>query len=82
MAQLVTRIDDKLASEVDALVSQGAVRSRSDAVRQGLEALVERHRRSAVGRAIVEGYRRVPQTEAEVGWADEATRRMIADEPW
>jgi Arc/MetJ-type ribon-helix-helix transcriptional regulator len=82
VAQLVTRIDDKLASEVDALVSQGAVRSRSDAVRQGLEALVERHRRSAVGRAIVEGYRRVPQTEAEVGWADEATRRMIADEPW
>jgi Arc/MetJ-type ribon-helix-helix transcriptional regulator len=82
VAQLVTRIDDKLASEVDALVSQGAVRSRSDAVRQGLEALVERHRRSAVARAIVEGYRRVPQTEAEVGWADEATRRMIADEPW
>lgn len=23
-----------------------------------------------------------PQTEEEVGWADEATKRMIADEPW
>ena len=68
--------------EIDSLVAEGVVASRSDAVRLGLEALIDRHRRRRTARAIVESYRRRPQTEAEVGWADEATRRMIADEPW
>jgi len=82
VSQLVTRIDDDLAREVDALVSEGVVESRSDAVRQGLRELVDRHRRRRIGEAIVEGYRRQPQTEEEIGWADEATVRMIAEEPW
>ena len=82
MAQLVTRVDDRLIREVDELVAEGVATSRSEAVRLGLESLVERHRRRRTGNAIVEGYRRHPQTEAEVGWADEATRRLIADEPW
>jgi len=80
--QLVTRIDDELAAAVDELIQAGVVENRSQAVRLGLERLVERHRRSEVGQQIVEGYRRVPQTGAEVGWGDESTRRMIAEEPW
>lgn len=82
MAQLVTRLDDSLVSQVDDLVAEGVVASRSDAVRQGLNLLVDRHRRQGVAAAIVEGYRVQPQTEAEMGWSDEATARMIADEPW
>lgn len=82
MAQFVTRVDDDLAREVDRLVKEGVVDSRSAAVRLGLEGLIERHRRRRIGQSIVDGYLRQPQTEAEVGWADEATIRMIADEPW
>jgi len=82
MAQFVTRVEDNLAREVDLLVREGVVASRSAAVRLGLEDLIERHRRRRIGQAIVDGYRRRPQTEDEVGWADEATRQMIADEPW
>lgn len=82
MTQLVTRIDDDLAKELDALVIEGVVKSRSDAVRQALRALLDRHRRQRIGEAIVEGYRRQPQTDEEIGWADEATVRMIAEEPW
>jgi Arc/MetJ-type ribon-helix-helix transcriptional regulator len=82
VAQLVARIDGRLLSEVDALVAEGVVASRSEAVRVGLAALVDRHRRERTGAAIVDAYRRRPQTEAEVGWADEATLRMIAEEPW
>jgi len=82
VSQLVTRIDDDLAREIDALVSEGVVKSRSDAVRQALRELVDRHRRRRIGEAIVEGYRRQPQTEEEIGWADEASIRMIAEEPW
>ena len=82
MAQLVARIDDALADAVDALVEAGVVQSRSDAVRRGLEAMVDHHRRQREGQAIVEGYLRMPQTDEEIQWADEMTRRMIAEEPW
>lgn len=82
MTQLVTRIDEALAAALDELIAAGVVENRSQAVRMGLEALVDRHRRDDAGRQIVEGYRLVPQTDAEVNWADGETARMIAEEPW
>ena len=82
MAQLVTRVDDDLAAAVDELVEAGMVASRSEAVRLGLERLVGRWRRDMIGKQIASGYRERPQTESEVGWADESSVRMIADEPW
>lgn len=82
MAQLVTRIDDDLASDLDALVEAGVVESRSDAVRRGLEALIDQHRRAETAAAIVRGYERIPQSEIEEMWPDAATTAMIAEEPW
>lgn len=82
MAQLVTRVDDTVVERIDELVAEGVVASRSEAVRLGLETLLERTKRRRVATAIVDAYRRRPQTQSEVGWADEATARMIADEPW
>ncbi len=79
--RFVTRLDDDLVHEVDRLVADGIVASRSAAVRLGLERLV-RERRATIGRAIVAGYERVPQTEDELLWADEGTREMIEEEPW
>lgn len=82
MQQLVTRIDDELAEAVDRLVEHGTVASRADAVRVGLRHLVDQHRRSAIAADIVDGYRRAPQTDAEIAWVDDATASMIADEVW
>lgn len=82
MAQLVTRVHDELAAAVDELVAAGVVPSRSAAVRLGLERVVDRHRRDTLGARIAEGYRSRPQTDAEVGWLDQSSVRMIADEPW
>ncbi len=82
MTQLVTRVDDELVQQVDRLVENGTVTSRSDAVRRGLRALVDRERRRSVAVAIVEGYCRRPQVEDEAGWSEEMTRSMIAEEPW
>jgi len=82
MAQLVTRVEDRLAAAVDELVEAGIVASRSEAVRLGLEQLVDRCRRDEIGARIARGYRDLPQDEAEVGWADESSVRMIAEEPW
>ncbi len=82
MAQLVTRIDEKLASDVDDLVRDGVVTSRSEAVRMGLEQLIDRHRRQRIGKEIVDAYRRSPQTVEETIGLDEATRALVAEEPW
>jgi len=82
MTQLVTRIDDKLAASIDELIAQGLADSRSDAVRKGLAVLIEQTRRRNIANAIVAGYRAQPQSEGELAWTDEATTRMIAEEPW
>jgi len=82
MPQLVTRLDDRLMAEVDGLVADGVVGSRSEAVRLGLERLVDEHRRRQVGAEIVSAYRRLPQTEDELAGLDEATRGLINEEPW
>ena len=82
MIQIAVRLDDELVAQVDHLVRSGVVASRSHAVRDGLRALVDQQRRRSVAEAIVEGYRRLPQTDSEVGWSDEATIAMIAEEPW
>jgi Arc/MetJ-type ribon-helix-helix transcriptional regulator len=58
------------------------VESRSDAVRRGLRALVEAHRRQRTAEAIVRGYTEHPQSPGDIGWADAATIAMIRDEPW
>ena len=82
MTQLVTRIDGELAAQIDRLVAEGVVESRSDAVRQGLHALIDQTRRRRTAEAIIAGYTERPQGDHEIAWADEATVRMIADEPW
>jgi len=82
MAQLVTRLGDRLLAEVDGLVADGVVASRSEAVRLGLKRLVDQHQRQRVGAAIVAAYRRQPQTDDELAGLDEATRALVNEEPW
>lgn len=80
--QLVTRVPAELATAIDGLVKEGVFESRSEAVRAGLVAMLEQRRRGAIGRAIVDGYRRVPQADDDLAWSDAASAAMIAEEPW
>ncbi len=82
MAQVVTRLDDKLVADLDGLVADGFVASRSEGVRMGLERLVEEHRRRRIGAEIVAGYTRLPETDEELAQAEQATRALIEEEPW
>jgi Arc/MetJ-type ribon-helix-helix transcriptional regulator len=82
MAQVVARLDDRLAAELDGLVADGVVSNRSEAVRLGLERLVEEHRRQRIGAEIVAGYTRHPETDEELAQAEQATRALIEEEPW
>lgn len=82
MTQLVARVDDSLVAAIDDLVAAGVVASRSDAMRVGLQALVEDHRKRLVGERIVDAYRRLPQTDEELAGIDVSTRTLIEEEPW
>lgn len=82
MAQVVTRLDDKLTAALDGLVADGVVSNRSEGVRLGLERLIEDNRRRRIGDEIAEAYRRQPQTDEELAGLDQATRALVAEEPW
>ena len=82
MAQLITRVDDEMVAQLDAIVASGEAESRSHAVRRALEAMIDQRRRRLIGEAIAEGYRRVPETDEELRWAEENGRSMVAEEPW
>jgi Arc/MetJ-type ribon-helix-helix transcriptional regulator len=82
MTQLVARVDDEFIEAIDELIADGVVASRSEAVRRGLQILIDQSRRRRMADSIIRGYQDKPQTEDEWGWADEATVRMIGEEPW
>ncbi len=82
MAQVVTRLDDKLVAGLDGLVAEGFVASRSEGVRVALEKLLDEQRRRRIGAEIVAGYERQPQTDEEIAGAERATRASITEEPW
>jgi Arc/MetJ-type ribon-helix-helix transcriptional regulator len=80
--QIAVRIPNALIEDLDAVVASGRFETRADAVRAALEALLETERRAEVGRRIVEGYRRVPQEDAEVAPASAAAATSLEEEPW
>jgi Arc/MetJ-type ribon-helix-helix transcriptional regulator len=82
MPQLVTRIDAELLAAVDRLVTDGVVHSRSEAVRLGLEQLVDRAQRAKIAAAILEGYRRIPQNDEELRRAAAGVKALVTEEPW
>lgn len=53
-----------------------------EAVRVGLERLVDQRRRERVGAEIVAAHGQQPQTEEELSGLDEATHALVREEPW
>ena len=80
--QIAVKLPDDLIAQIDELVADGAVASRSAAVRRGLEAIIRAHRNAAIDRAYEEGYARTPQTDAEIEEARRLGIASINEEPW
>lgn len=80
--QIATRLPEDDVARLDALVSEGRYASRADAVRAAVATFLEVERRRRVGEAIVEGYRRTPQSDAEVAQAEANLLRLVREEPW
>jgi Arc/MetJ-type ribon-helix-helix transcriptional regulator len=82
MRKLKITVPEEVVKEVDKLISAGVFKSRAGAVREALTQLIDIRRREEIGRQIVEGYKRIPQTDDELRWAEVAGREMVAEEPW
>lgn len=81
-AQITVRLPDELATQLDVLMEQGGYATRADVVRRAITTLAEAEGRGRVGAAIADGYRRRPQTDAEVSYATRAAIASIEEEPW
>ena len=79
---MIARVPEELLDEVDRLVAAGEYDTRSEFVREAIARLVDRHRRDEIGRRILEGYERFPETEAELRSAEASGRAMVEEEPW
>lgn len=82
MIQFVTKVNDETAAAIDALVESGVFESRSAVVRSGLDSLLDRRARAAVGAQILQGYESLPETDVELAQAAATARAMIEEEPW
>jgi Arc/MetJ-type ribon-helix-helix transcriptional regulator len=80
--QIAIRIPSELAKQLDEMVARGRFETKAEAVRSAIRSMVEADRRREIGQRIIDGYRRVPQTDDEVSAATEAAVRSIHEEPW
>lgn len=81
MTMVAARLPEELIARLDALVDEGRYPSRSQALREAVERLLQVAERDRIDRAIVEGYRRVPPDASP----PPERARMIAsieEEPW
>jgi len=80
--QIAVRLPEDLLASLDDLVGRGVYDSRAAAVRAGVEAILELDRRRLIDQAVVDGYHRVPPTEAERQASISSLRDAILEEPW
>ncbi|MFT7648593.1 MAG: Arc/MetJ-type ribon-helix-helix transcriptional regulator [Candidatus Poriferisodalaceae bacterium] len=76
------RSSAELLQQLDELVSEGVFGSRSEGLVAGLEMVIDRERRRAVGAAIERGYREHPLSDTELQQAEANARALVAAEPW
>ncbi|MGH8933583.1 MAG: ribbon-helix-helix domain-containing protein [Egibacteraceae bacterium] len=82
--QIAFRIADELADAIDKLIAQGRYQTRVEVLRTALASFVQTECRRAVDEAIVDGYRRMPESDDELAPAYAAAARLATDPdlPW
>jgi Arc/MetJ-type ribon-helix-helix transcriptional regulator len=82
MPTVALRLPDETIVEIDGLVSAGSFATRTDVIKQALDRLFADLERERVDRAIIEGYRRIPETDEEMAQAHRNAKEMVDEEPW
>lgn len=80
--QIAVRLSVEQLAVLDDLVDRGVYGTRAAAVRAGIDVVLELDRRQRDDRSIIEGYQRMPPTDAEKRAAIASLRDAIAEEPW
>ena len=80
--QVAVRLPAPLLARLDDLVESGAYESRAAVVRAGIEAIARAEQRRRIDLSIVDGYSRLPPTEAEDHAALVSLGEAILEEPW
>lgn len=76
MTPIAVRLADETVAEIDALVAAGWYPTRSACIKDALDQLLSALERRRVDEAMVEGYRRVPQTADELALADASAKAI------
>ncbi len=79
------RISVQLSERLLSLLDERAARegrSRSDLIREAIDAYLDEEEQKRIRREIVEGYERAPETEEELAAAKREGRAAIREEPW
>jgi metal-responsive CopG/Arc/MetJ family transcriptional regulator len=79
--QTLVQLTDELLQLLDERAARER-RSRSTLIREAIEHYLSDDLQSEIDRRIVDGYRRVPQTDDEDAWAGANARAAIREEPW
>lgn len=66
---------------IDELVAGGRA-SRAAVIVEAIDRLVTHLESERIDREIVEGYKRIPETDEEIEWAEWSTIESIREEPW
>ncbi|MGH8992254.1 MAG: ribbon-helix-helix protein, CopG family [Acidimicrobiia bacterium] len=79
--QTLVQLSDRLLSLLDQRAGERNI-SRSQLIREAIEAYLSSDLETEVGRQIVEGYRTIPDDREFDRWAESSAREMIGEEPW
>jgi metal-responsive CopG/Arc/MetJ family transcriptional regulator len=79
--QTLVQLTDELLELLDERAARER-RSRSTLIREAIEDYLRDDLQAEIDRRIVEGYRRLPQTDEEDAWAEANARAAIREEPW
>lgn len=77
--QTLVQLTDALLAALDQRAVQEG-KSRSELIRDALEAYLAEGVEAEIDRQIVEGYSRIPQEESP--WDEVVARETIGEEPW
>lgn len=80
-AQTLVQLSDTLLVALDQRAAKRGI-SRSQLIREAIEAHLADDLEAEISRQIVEGYTRIPDDREFDAWANASAREMIAEEPW
>lgn len=80
--QVAVKLPPELVAAMDELVKGGRFESRSQAIRAGLDLVVQRARREVIDRAFVHGFEAAPELSDELVDARRLAVDAIEAEPW